>query len=158
MGISDFNIMRRDLNPDKDVSDANSLDTLGTLWPNDVDSSSEQPKEKFKCPSFKNYIFRPPPPNNIVDYFIIDIPSFSNCSILSSSQKNNYFIPAHDPPLWLESSTKKDKDHKGREPEKQIFEALTLNSISSSFPLYDFNGDFYLKIFILECYGILSLY
>lgn len=124
---------------------------MNLLWPNLKDQSLEEPKVNVKCPTFKNYIFRQYPPTYITDYYPIDIPKISKCSDIRSIRCQNYFIPVHDPPSWPDAN---HLGHSDVRVQRQSIEKLTVHSSSkSTYPLYDFNGNFYLKFFVLECYG-----
>lgn len=118
------------------------------LWPN---TDFEQSKSKIKCPTFRNYLFRQLPPIEIFDYYPIDIPKYSKCSVSYPKNSRYCYTPALDPPLWLDCNS----IHSNRiEFKRDTVEKLTIHSSpNSGFPLYDFNGDFYLKFFVLECYG-----
>lgn len=128
-------------------------DSISSIWPND-ESSDASLKSKLKSPNFKNYILRDSPPSSITDYIPIIIPEQSQCVEYLNKRSAFEYTPAFDPPTWPDVS---QKDERKDFLSEKIVERLTLNSSNQkSLQLYDYNGDFYLKIFILECYGILK--
>lgn len=148
MGISD--LIESNRNSEVDILSKCSKDSVSDLWP--VPFGANLAKyTRLKCPNFKYYIFRSLPPLEIVDYFpiLVDIRSYS-IENFSNSKICNY-EPVFDPPNWDEFEMKRStkKLH-----EVGAFDVLTLSpSSKESFPLYNYNGDFYLKIMALECYG-----
>lgn len=130
--------------------------SLSDIWPVYNNSKSESCRPKLKCPTFRSYLFRQLPPEDVSDYFPISIPGSSKFNDKGSNKYSYHYTPAYDPPKWPKSE-KESKKSKNTE-EKVVVDKLTLNSVSkNSFPLYDFNGDFFLKFMVLECYGKISL-
>ena len=85
------------------------------------------------------------------DYTPIEISEHIKCTgIIAITSHSFYYTPAFDPPPYDINPIKNNIN-----PRRHIVERLTLGSVpKNTFPLYDFNGDFYLKFIALECYGI----
>lgn len=135
-----------------DESEINTRDnSISCIWPND-ESSDASLKFKLKSPNFKSYNFRDSPPSSVTEYIPIMIQERSQCVEYLIKRSAFEYTPAFDPPTW---SVISKKDVFKEILSEKIVERLTLNSSNQkSLQLYDYNGDFYLKIFILECYGI----
>ena len=111
--------------------------------------NSEQPK--LRAPTFRNYIFRKPPPVTLTAYFPMYIQPNSKCCGEISKLCSYHYTPAYDPPSWLSTQSFKEL----KKAEEKIVDQLTMESLSKgSFPLFDFTGDFFVKFIVLECYGI----
>lgn len=124
------------------------------MWSIDKDLKSNTFHPKFKCPTFRSYKFRQSPPLCVTDYFPISIASIDKSTDRGLGKSSLHYTPALDPPKW----PRIEEDFKKLQPvHEKTIEKLTLTSSSkSNYPLYDFNGDFFLKFFVLECYGIIS--
>lgn len=148
MGISDLNTWNISDHTSTDIADSGSL---SDFWPMREKFKSKSDHPKLKCPTFRSYTFRQDPPTDITEYYPLTIPSNLNSSDENSKKTSFHYVPVHDPLTW--SNFEKDL-HDLKQREEKIVEKLTLGSSSkSNFSLFDFNGDFFLKIIVLECYG-----
>lgn len=144
-----MNIWKETIN----INEKSDSGSIFELWPIDKDLNSKTIHPIFKCPTFHSYKFRQSPPTCVTDYFPISIPSIAKCTDVLLGKSLLHYSPALDPPNWprIEENCKKPQQEHNK-----IVEKLTLSSSSkSNYPLYDFNGDFFLKFFVLECYGII---
>lgn len=128
----------------------NRCDSISCVWPR-IESPSNSYKSKLKSPNFRRYIFRDLPPSTVTEYIPISLQDQDQCGKHLSQWPLYVYTPAFDPPNWpiITQETQLNVFF----PEKTV-ERLTLKSLTQkSLQLYDYSGDFYLKIFILECYG-----
>lgn len=133
----------------------NIPDSIYNLWSAQNTSSSE-PKYRIWDPTFTTYTFRYAPP--IIDSnFVRQEPEFERACVpikksSSSGWKTFVFTPNIDPPIYeAEVSEKKQK------PEASVVDLMERLSLKTKSPnsaqLYDFNGEFQLKIAVLESFG-----
>ena len=133
------------------TSENTELYSLSDIWPTFENLKSKSDHPKLKYPTFRSYIYRQSPPNDVAEYFPIPVAPKSKCYDGYSKICSYHYTPAQDAPIWP-SSGKTVKELK--KSEEKIIDRLTLDSASkSNFPLFDFIGDFFLKFIVLECYG-----
>jgi len=126
---------------------------ISDLWPPLKELNPEM-KSIFKSPTFKHYTFHIAPPTDITDYSPIEISENLKCTDTAKTTSHLCcYTPALAPPLWPNGNQNNPAEN-NISPRRHVVERLTLGSSSkNTFPLYDFNGDFYLKFIALECYG-----
>ena len=149
MGISEINPPENNNNLSSNSLNQYENDSLSCLWPISG-AIPEKHISKFRCPNFRSFTCRKPPPYEVIEYSPINLIENLHCTDNHSRNIVCHYTPAYDPPFWTDSPQPRLKD-----PNGQIMEKLTVAStLKSSYPLFEFKGDFYLKLIILECYGI----
>lgn len=135
-------------------------DSIYNLWSRPTGDKSEPPSVRITDPSFRNYTYRHPPPIVDCNYQRQPPQDVKNCTDLSSlpsryhrSRRLFHYTPNIDPPLLNLSSMQHCESTKSTALE-DIIDRLSLNTKTApSNPIYNFNGDFYLKIMTLESFG-----
>ena len=129
--------------------------SIYNLWPTQKPPVSE-PKYRIWDPTFTTYTFRYAPP--IIDSnFVRQEPEYERACVpikkpLIRGDKELVYTPNIDPPLFEAKNCQKQCTS---EPSVvDLMERLSLKTKSpNSAQLYDFNGEFHLKIAVLESFG-----
>lgn len=135
-------------------------DSIYNLWPAQ-NSLAPEPKYRIWDPTFTTYTFRYAPP--IIDSnFVRQEPEYERACVpikKYSSYRGRTFIftPNIDPPIYEAEVSRKLQ--KPEPSDVDLMERLSLKTRSpNSAQLYDFNGEFQLKIAALESFGKILIY